>query len=185
MTGWIQPRFGRNGLTRATFARREHRGNLRCLFGRDYDAPVSATASIHGSVRTTRGFRVTVRPQYLPQQSNPEGAAADDSPGPPKFTFGYRIRIENGSSASARLLSRRWSIVDADGDRNEVLGEGVVGQQPDLAPGESFDYASYCPIQTPWGTMEGAFKMLGEDGEAFDIEVGRFYLVADGVGGAS
>lgn len=123
-----------------------------------------------GSEAVTRGVRVRVRPDFLPEHSDP----AKD-----QFVFGYRIRITNESDHGALLISRRWLIVDAEGKEHEVKGDGVVGQQPYLAPGESFEYASYCPLQTRWGTMEGAFRMVRDDAEPFDAAVARFFLVAE------
>lgn len=122
-----------------------------------------------GSETVTRGFRVKVWPAFMPQRSDT---------GHRRFVFAYRIRVTNESGAWARLMSRSWAIVDAKGSRNEVVGDGVVGQQPELAPGESHEYESYCPLTTAWGTMEGSYTMEGADGERFDIGVGRFYLVA-------
>ncbi len=120
-----------------------------------------------GSVSLTRGIRVAVAPSYIPEQSDP---------GASRFLFRYRITITNESPVQVRLLSRHWIIVDADGERHDVEGEGVIGQQPELAPGGSFTYSSFCPLQTPWGTMEGTFTMRAPGGELFDIQVGRFYL---------
>ncbi len=122
-----------------------------------------------GSDVVTAGIRVRAVPQYLPQHSTPSTH---------KFVFAYSITITNESSASVRLVARRWHIVDADGESSEVVGPGVVGQQPDLLPGESFDYSSYCPLETPWGTMEGAYTMQDEDGKQFPVRIGRFFLVS-------
>jgi ApaG protein len=120
-----------------------------------------------GSVSLTRGIRVAVAPSFDADQSDPALS---------RFIFSYRIRITNESQRRAKLLSRHWIIVDADGHRHEVQGEGVVGQQPDLAPGQAFTYASFCPLQTAWGTMEGTYTMLAEDGESFEVQIGRFFL---------
>ena len=120
-----------------------------------------------GSVSITRGIRVAVAPSYDPEQSDPALS---------RYLFRYRISITNESPIHVKLLSRHWIIVDADGERHEVEGEGVIGRQPELAPGGSFIYASFCPLQTPWGTMEGMYTMRAQGGEVFDIEVGRFYL---------
>ena len=120
-----------------------------------------------GSVTLTRGIRVAVAPAYAPEQSDPALS---------RFLFTYRIRITNESERQVKLLSRRWLIVDGDGRRHEVEGEGVVGQQPQIAPGGSFVYSSFCPLQTSWGTMEGTYRMRADDGEEFDIQIGRFYL---------
>lgn len=122
-----------------------------------------------GSEALTRGVRVTVTPTYLADRSEP---------GAGRFVFGYRIRIANESDRAVQLLSRKWIIVDADGERSEVTGEGVVGQQPRIQPGSAFEYSSFCPLTTPWGTMEGIYQLKGEDGEMFDVPVARFFLVS-------
>lgn len=122
-----------------------------------------------GSETTTRGFRVGVEPRYEAAHSDP-----DDR----RFIFSYRVRIVNESDAPATLMARRWVIVDADGDRHDVEGEGVVGRRPRLEPGTSHEYTSFCPLRTSWGTMEGSYSMISDDGEEFTIVVGRFYLAA-------
>lgn len=128
-----------------------------------------------GSACITRGFRVDVTPEFRPDQSRPDQG---------RWVFGYRIRVTNTGAETAQLLSRHWIIVDADGERHEVAGDGVVGQQPHLPPGAHFEYESYCPLQTPWGTMEGEFTMQPETpegakpAEPFLIRVERFYLVS-------
>ena len=76
----------------------------------------------------------------------------------------------------AQLLTRHWIIIDAEGNQEEVRGPGVVGQTPTLAPGEGFKYTSYCPLPTPWGTMEGSYRMQRPSGEVFDAKIARFYL---------
>lgn len=118
----------------------------------------------------TRGFKVEVKPEYLPEHSRPDQR---------KYVFGYRIRITNEGREKAQLKSRHWVIVDADGDRHDVVGEGVVGHQPEMAPGQVFEYTSYCPLETPWGTMEGSYTLLGDGGQTFEISVARFFLVAN------
>lgn len=132
-----------------------------------------------GSVTTTRGIRVWVAPSFLTEQvaKGESGEAAEEWRGK-RYLFAYHIRITNVGTVRAQLLERHWVIVDADGDRHEVRGEGVVGHQPDLKPGETFEYSSGCPIATPWGTMEGEFSFVDEHGERFDAVVGRFYLVS-------
>jgi len=125
------------------------------------------------SETTTRGIRIRVTPSFLPDQSG-EGEFWQGR----RYVFAYRIRISNEGDCRAKLISRHWVIVDADGERHEVRGEGVIGHQPDLAPGEAFEYTSYCPLPTPWGTMEGEYQMLDEHGEHFDAAISRFYLVA-------
>lgn len=121
------------------------------------------------SERVTSGIRVAVDPYFLPDHSTPEEN---------KFVFGYRVRLFNEGDEPAQLTDRHWIIIDADGERRDVRGEGVIGQQPRIAPGESFEYASYCPLATEWGTMEGSFTMLRDNGESFEATVDRFYLVA-------
>ena len=80
-----------------------------------------------------------------------------------------------------RLLSRQWIIINAEGDRQDVEGPGVVGYLPEMAPGESFEYTSSCPIDTNWGTMEGSYTFMEEDGNKIKAAIGRFYLVSDEV----
>jgi ApaG protein len=88
------------------------------------------------------------------------------------------VRIENGSDRAVQLLSRRWSIVDGRGAVHEVMGEGVVGEMPLIAPGASFDYVSGCPLETSSGAMSGSYRMVDEDGSAFDIDIPRFQLLS-------
>jgi ApaG protein len=121
------------------------------------------------SEAVTRGVRVTATPFFLPQESSPEER---------QFVFGYRIRLLNEGDRTVQLLSRHWIIIDADGEQEEVRGAGVVGKTPVLEPGQSFEYQSFCPLRTYWGTMEGTYRMRFEDGEQFDIAVGRFHLAA-------
>ncbi|GMV25275.1 MAG: hypothetical protein AMXMBFR58_13060 [Phycisphaerae bacterium] len=122
----------------------------------------------HCSESVTEGIRVRVEPSYLAEHSDP-----DDS----RYVFGYRVTIRNESGAWVKLMSRRWVIVDSSGRRDEVVGDGVVGQQPELEPGESFTYTSHCPLTKPWGTMEGNYQMLCQDGQLMEVKIGRFYLV--------
>jgi len=115
----------------------------------------------------TQGVRVRVGAQFLPEQSSPEDG---------RFLFAYRVILQNEGTRRAKLLSRHWVIRDAHNEVTEVRGPGVVGEYPDLAPGESFEYVSGCPLPTEWGTMEGSFRMQREDGEQFDAAIGRFFL---------
>lgn len=136
------------------------------------------THSSRGSTATTEGVRVQVSPSFAPEHSAPEPAPGEN----PRFVFVYRIRISNHGDRTVQLLSRRWTIVDADGERHEVAGDGVVGQQPRLEPGRVFEYESFCPLPTPWGTMEGSYRMEvqsgSERGRLFDARIERFYLAA-------
>lgn len=116
----------------------------------------------------TKGLNVRVEPQFLPEESNPaEG----------RFVWAYTIEIENRSEADVRLMSRYWKITDAKGVTQEVRGEGVVGQQPLIPPGQSFRYTSAAPLGAPSGMMMGAYSMIRVgDGAPFDIAVPLFLL---------
>lgn len=116
---------------------------------------------------TTEGIRVRVGAQFLPEQSSPESH---------RYAFAYQVRITNDGERQAQLMSREWIILDADNDRKEVQGEGVIGKTPLIAPGGSFDYVSGCTLSTEWGTMEGTYHFIREDGSAFDVSIGRFFL---------
>lgn len=118
----------------------------------------------------TGDWRVVASPLFLEDASDPSTN---------QYVFGYTIRISNLGAPPARLRNRSWRIVDAAGRENEVKGRGVVGQFPRLGPGESFEYTSHCPLRTPWGTMEGQYEMVGDEGAAFTIGIGRFFLVSD------
>jgi ApaG protein len=122
-----------------------------------------------GSDVATGGVRVQTTPRYVPEESNPEDA---------HFVFSYHVRIDNHSENRLTLRRRHWVIIDAEGERRDVEGEGVVGQQPELEPGETFQYVSYCLLPTEWGTMEGEYDMEAPGGDRFDVAVGRFYLAA-------
>lgn len=104
---------------------------------------------------------------YLDSQSAPEAG---------RYVFSYTITIRNAGAASARLLARHWVITDAHGKVQEVRGDGVVGEQPHLAPGEAFRYTSAAMIETPVGTMRGEYRMVSDDGEYFDAEIPAFTL---------
>ncbi|MCP9222842.1 Co2+/Mg2+ efflux protein ApaG [Erythrobacter sp. LQ02-29] len=118
---------------------------------------------------TTDGITVRVVANYLPEQSRP-----DDG----KWFWVYHIRIENGSHERVQLVSRHWRIADADGRVSHVDGEGVVGEQPVLNPGRSHDYVSGCPLETPFGTMEGFYTFHREDGHPFEVRIPFFPLAA-------
>jgi ApaG protein len=119
------------------------------------------------SEATTRGVVVTVYASYVPEQSRPtEG----------RWFFSYRIRIANRGPEAVQLLNRHWIITDANGVVEEVRGPGVIGEQPHLSPGESFEYTSFCPLATPFGTMEGSYELITDDGERFWAKIGLFTL---------
>jgi ApaG protein len=117
---------------------------------------------------TTHGVRVGATAFFLPEHSDPE----ED-----RYVFGYTVVIANNSDHPVQLLSRHWIIIDATGHREEVRGPGVVGQKPRLEPGQAFKYQSFCPLSTPWGTMEGTYQMRDEEGARFEVSIGRFYLM--------
>ena len=115
----------------------------------------------------TRGIAVSVEPTYLEANSWPERS---------QFVWAYRVTIENQGPETVQLLSRHWMITNARGELTEVKGPGVVGEQPVLKPGESFEYTSGAPLNTPSGMMGGAYQMETESGERFDIEIPTFSL---------
>jgi ApaG protein len=123
-----------------------------------------------GSETLTHGVRVTVVPAYEARQETPHGD---------RYVFSYRIRVSNESGRRVQLLRRRWLIIDGDGDRHVVEGDGVVGEQPVIEAGSSYEYSSWCPLETSWGTMEGSFEMHAEPGETVSVAVGRFFLVSE------
>jgi len=117
--------------------------------------------------KVTRDISVSVRPFYLEEQSAPD----DD-----RFVWAYRVNIENKSSETVQLLNRYWRITDKLGRLQEVRGPGVVGEQPVLKPGESFEYTSGCPLATPSGIMVGSYEMTTSDGQRFNIDIPAFSL---------
>ena len=117
--------------------------------------------------KSTQGIRVEVSPRF---------SLADSDPAEGTFVFSYTINMANESEATAQLLFRHWRIHDAAGDDSMVDGEGVVGEQPVLAPGESHEYQSYCVLRSPVGFMEGHYTFVRDDGDRFKVEVPRFHL---------
>jgi ApaG protein len=118
----------------------------------------------------TEGLRITARPRFVPEQSRP---------GERHFVFAYRIRLENVASRPARLMSRRWRICDSSGRESLVEGEGVVGEQPEIAPGAVYEYQSFCILQSGRGSMEGSYHLVRPDGTAFRAVIPRFSLDAE------
>jgi ApaG protein len=112
-------------------------------------------------------IRVTARSAFLPEQSDEQAE---------RYVFAYTIRITNEGEASAQLMSRHWIITDAANQIQEVRGLGVIGEQPVLRPGESFEYSSGSSLPTPVGTMRGTYQMVAEDGTQFDAEIPSFTL---------
>jgi ApaG protein len=115
----------------------------------------------------TELIRVTVRPEFLDSQSQPENS---------KFVWAYTITVENGSIETVTLLTRHWIITDGRGRRQDVRGDGVVGEQPTLRPGQRFEYTSGCPLSTPSGMMVGSYGMITASGRPFDIAIPAFSL---------
>lgn len=117
--------------------------------------------------KSTEGIRVRVRPRF---------SLADSDPQDGTFVFSYTIHMANESDAAAQLLFRHWRIHDAAGEDSEVDGEGVVGEQPLLHPGDSHEYRSFCVLRSPVGYMEGHYTFVRPDGKRFRVEVPRFHL---------
>ena len=115
----------------------------------------------------TRGVRVRVEAEYAADQSQP---------GKSEWFFRYTVKITNEGPDTLQLLTRHWIITDGTGHIEEVRGPGVVGKQPTLRPGESFEYTSGCPLATPFGVMEGTYQMMSESGERFDARIAPFTL---------
>jgi len=121
------------------------------------------------SEAVTNGIRVEVLSRHSPENSRPSQG---------EWVFEYTVRITNQGLETVQLVSRHWIITDAAEHIEEVKGPGVVGEQPVLAPGESFKYSSWCPLKTPSGTMRGTYQMVGTGGKKFDIEIAPFGLKA-------
>jgi ApaG protein len=116
---------------------------------------------------TTNGIHVSVKAEYVPEQSSPKSH---------RYVFAYTVRIANEGEGAAQLRSRHWIITDGDGKIEEVRGPGVVGQQPYLRPGEHFEYTSGCVLTTPRGEMRGTYQMFRPDGSSFDATIAPFAL---------
>ena len=117
-------------------------------------------------------IHVKVKTEYLHGQSDPDSE---------RFVFAYTITIRNEGTVSARLLTRHWIITDANGKVQEVRGEGVVGEQPHLQPGQDFRYSSGAVLETPVGAMEGSYQMVADDGSHFDAPIPTFRLAVPGL----
>jgi ApaG protein len=115
----------------------------------------------------TRGVRVKVQSLYVPERSSPPQS---------HYFFAYHVRIANEGEETVQLVSRHWIITDGDGREEQVKGAGVVGEQPVLAPGEAFEYTSFCPLRTPIGSMHGTYQMVTPAGDQFDAEIAPFSL---------
>ena len=116
---------------------------------------------------TTRGIQVQVKSAYLADRSSPREST---------YLFSYHVRIVNVGSEAAQLVSREWIITNAEGEVERVKGPGVVGEQPVLPPGGSFEYTSFCPLRTSVGSMQGTYQMVTPNGERFDAVISPFTL---------
>ena len=116
----------------------------------------------------TRGIRVTVSSFYLAERSSPANQ---------QYAFAYTVRISNEGRETSQLRTRHWIITDGDGKIQEVRGEGVVGAQPLLKPGQHFEYTSWCMLPTPHGSMHGTYQMVRSDGSEFDATIAPFALL--------
>ena len=117
-------------------------------------------------------IRIQVRTDYVDEQSEPDSG---------RYVFAYTITISNSGNVAAKLLSRHWIITDANGKVQEVSGDGVVGEQPHLQPGEEFRYSSGAVLETPVGAMQGLYRMQSDDGADFDAPIAPFTLAVPGV----
>ncbi len=124
------------------------------------------------SSAVTDGIRVNVRSAFRAERSDPEKA---------RWLFSYTVRIANEGDLPAQLVARHWIITDANGEREEVAGEGVVGHQPRLEPGQQFEYTSFCLLGTPHGSMRGSYRMLRDDGSTFEARIAPFPLLVPGI----
>lgn len=120
----------------------------------------------------TQDIEVSVEPYYLEEQSDP-----DDG----RYVWGYRVAITNHSDRSVRLVNRYWHITDQNGQVDEVTGPGVVGEQPQLRPGDTYEYSSGCPLDTPSGVMFGHYEMETDEGDLFEVAIPAFSLDAPGM----
>ena len=131
------------------------------------DSRRRVTDSVRMSAITTDGIRITVSPAYWAERSAPEAS---------QFAFMYTVEIANVGTEPAQLRARHWIITDANGRVEEVRGEGVVGKQPRLAPGERFEYTSWAMLRTPFGSMRGSYFMVRPDGRQFEAKIAEFSL---------
>jgi len=129
--------------------------------------PPAPRGGVRTSDTTTRGIRIEVQSMYMPERSVPKDG---------QYLFEYQVRISNIGSETAQLISREWIITNADGEVERVKGPGVVGEQPLLPPGGSFEYRSFCPLKTPVGSMHGSYQMITVEGDRFDAVISPFTL---------
>ena len=130
----------------------------------------SPTACPHGSVTLTKPLKISVSPSFIPEHSDPDTG---------RWIFAYKIEITNEGDVAWTLRSRYWKIIDGDGEQHEVRGPGVVGLQPRIEGGLTFSYSSFCPLSTTWGTMEGSFRFVDDEGSELIAGIDRFFLAID------
>jgi ApaG protein len=119
--------------------------------------------------KITAGVKVSVETIYQPEYSNPMNE---------HFMFAYRVKIENMGDYAVQLMSRKWNIFDSNGTNRQVEGEGVIGQQPIINPGENYEYVSGCNLKTDMGSMKGSYEMIRVvDGEKFQVKIPEFQLI--------
>ncbi len=116
---------------------------------------------------STDGIEVEVVPEYLAAESLPQVS---------QFVFAYHVKITNKGESEVQLLNRHWIITDGEGVVQEVKGEGVIGEQPKLSPGQTHEYSSFCPLTTPTGNMRGSFEMVNKKGKKFEVKIPLFFL---------
>jgi ApaG protein len=116
---------------------------------------------------TTQDILIEVFPSYVPERSAPESN---------QYFYAYKIKITNNSQAACRVIHRHWKIKDGNGKTYDVQGSGVVGEQPMLEPGESYEYTSFCPLHSPYGNMRGKYQMIDQFGERFWVTVPVFFF---------
>jgi ApaG protein len=121
---------------------------------------------------TTRGIRIQVESIYVEERSDPQESY---------YFFAYHVVISNVGNETAQLMSREWIITDSDGNVERVEGDGVVGEQPLLEPGQVFEYTSFCPLRTSMGSMQGSYLMRPAGSESFRAEIAPFTLAVPGV----
>ena len=126
-------------------------------------------ALLFPNVATTGAINVRVAVSFMPEQSSTAAG---------RWFWSYHVRIENRGDEAVQLLERSWQIVDGEGKLFAVRGEGVVGETPLIAPGDSFDYVSGCPLDTPTGEMSGSYQLVSESGRLFDVDIPSFALTA-------
>jgi ApaG protein len=144
-------------------------GEIQCAYPRFAEKAecVIIRETMFLSEATTRNIRVSVQSQYDPSRSNPNNS---------QWFFLYTVKIANEGKETVQLVSRHWIITDGMGKVEEVQGPGVIGKQPTLAPGQSFEYTSGCPLTTPFGSMHGTYQMINQAAEEFEIEIAPFTL---------